>query len=614
MNLLLRKISNRCIIISIDIFELLKVPIIWDYDIDKEFKTLLYNSNFSGIPLIYSVPVDLSQEPEKINSGDDPVMSAKISGDGKNLIYLQDEGGNEIFQLFLLPTKGGFPKQITDTDQRTMNIDWHPNGNEIARCYVSMIAPGIEIINLETGEVEALKESSPLAVDLRYSPDGEWIALTNFKSYTNSEVMIINRKDPSDTVVYNMSNKSMEGAPSWSPDGKKIAYLSDASGWRKIVIQEFQGEEQIILDLEKDEEVNAEIESAVWNPNSDTVYYIVSKHGRTTIYSHEISDIRGPPLPFPRGSLTTPRIRKDGKFISILHSSMISPPGVYLHEIGSTHVSSLTPRKFNIDISLLKEPESVWYDSFDGRKIHGWYMPALEGQPPCPGAILAHGGPWAQLIDSWFSGTNFHIASLNGIGVLGPNFRGSTGYGKKFQFLDIGDPGGGDLEDIIFGANWLKDKPDIDANKIGIFGGSYGGFMTLIALTKKPDVFIAGISTVPVVDWVDDYKLADAIFRLFDTTLFGGPPRGKYKELYIDRSPITHISKIKAPVFIMAGKNDTRCPWPPIERFINKLKEMNHPHEVVIEEKAGHLSSSLNHSELIPIMAKTIEFVKKILR
>ncbi|MFX1346623.1 MAG: S9 family peptidase, partial [Promethearchaeota archaeon] len=575
----------------------------------------LFNSNITGIPLVYSVPVNMNQKPKQINSGKDPVMVARISRDGNNLIYFQDEAGNEIFQLYLLPTDGGTPKQLTDTDQRTFAIDWHPNGKEIARTYVSMIAPGIEIMDLETGEGFPLKEPSPLALDLHYSPDGKWLALTNMKRmFTNSEVMIINRKDPSDIIVYNMSDKSMEGIPAWSPDGKKLAYASDVSGWGQVVIQEFQGEEQIFLELEKDEEVPTQLGAIIWNPNSDSVYYLINKHGRISMHSHPITGNRSPALPFPQGTLDIPKIRKDGKFITVLHSSMVSPLGIYLHEIGTSNVIPLTFRQFEIDSSKLKEPRSVWYNSFDGRKIHAWYMPAVDAEEPYPAAINSHGGPWAQVNDSWMMGRFSHLASLSGFGVLSPNFRGSTGYGNEFKILGIGDPGGGDLEDIVHGAEWLRKQPEINGNKIGIIGGSYGGYMTLIALTKKPDVFITGISTVPVTDWIDDYKLADAAFKLFDITLFGGPPRGKYKELYIDRSPITHISKIKAPVLIMAGKNDTRCPWPPIEKFINKLKQMNHPHEVVIEEKAGHISSILNHSESIRIMTKILEFIKKTLK
>ncbi|MHA2101319.1 MAG: S9 family peptidase [Candidatus Kariarchaeaceae archaeon] len=599
----------------IDIIDLLKVPKIWNYDIDKNFNTLLFNSNISGIPLFYSVPVDMSQQPKQINSGNDPVMTARISPDGKDLIYFQDEGGNEIFQLYLLPTEGGNPKRLTDTDQRTIAIDWHPRGKEIARSYVSMIAPGIEIINLETGEASPLKEPSPLAVDLHYSPDGKWLALTNMKKfYVNSEIMIINRKDPSDVIVYNISNNSMEGIPTWSPDGKKLAFSTNASGWGQVVIQEFQGEEQVFFEIEKDEEVPTQLETILWDPTSELVYYLIGKHGRTTIYPHSISGNRAPALPFPQGTLQLPKIRKDGKFITVLHSSMVSPDGIYLHEIGTSNVSPLTSRKFEIDISELEVPKSVWYKSFDGKLIHGWYIKAKKKKEPYPAMIGAHGGPWAQAVDSWINGVPLHCYSLNGFGMLSPNYRGSTGYGKDFQMLDIGDPGGGDLEDIIYAVEWLKKQPEIVGNKIGISGGSYGGYLTLIALTKKPEVFITGISSVPVTDWIDDYKLADAIFKLFDLTLFGGPPRGKYKELYIDRSPISHISKIKAPVLIMAGKNDTRCPWPPIEKFINKLKEMNHPHEVAIEEKAGHISSMLNHSENIPIVNQMMEFVKKTLQ
>lgn len=585
-----------------------------DYDIDENFKTLLFNSNISGIPLVYSVPVNLNQEPKQINSGKDPVLIARIARDGNNLIYFQDEAGNEIFQLYLLPTDGGTPKQITDTDQRTLTIEWHPSGKEIVRSYVSMTAPGIEILDLETGETLPLKDPSPLTYDLNYSPDGKWLALTNIKGITNSEVMIINKKDPSDTIVYNISNKSEEGYPAWSPDGKKLAYLSDARGWRHVVIQEFQGEEQIVLDLENDEEVTPEEAAAIWNPNSDIVYYRISKHGRTTMHSHQISSNRSSALPFPQGTLGSPKIRKDGKFITVLHSSMVSPFGVYLHEIGTSNVSPLTPRKFDIDLSRLKEPRSVWYESFDEKKIHAWYMPAVNSKAPYPGIIYSHGGPWGQTRDSWGDGVYLNAASLNGFGALGPNFRGSTGYGTEFVYLDIGDPGGGDLEDVVYGAEWLKNQPEIDSTKIGIFGASYGGYMTLIALTKKPEVFTTGLSMVPVVDWVEMYKLSDAWFKLFIRTLMGGPPRKKYKDLYVDRSPITHISNIKAPVLIMAGKADSRCPWPPIERLLNKLKEMNHPHEVAIEEKAGHVSAMLNHSELIPIATQIFEFLKKTLK
>ena len=101
-----------------------------------------------------------------------------------------------------------------------------------------------------------------------------------------------------------------------------------------------------------------------------------------------------------------------------------------------------------------------------------------------------HGGPWGHTTDSWWSAIFLQNLSQQGYNVLDPNYRGSDGFGKEFQNLDVGDPGGGDLEDVVFGVNWLKEQKEVIPNNIGIMGASYGGYMTLMALTKKPDLFI----------------------------------------------------------------------------------------------------------------------------
>ena len=157
----------------------------------------------------------------------------------------------------------------------------------------------------------------------------------------------------------------------------------------------------------------------------------------------------------------------------------------------------------------------------------------------------------------------------------------------------------------------MRKRPEIDGSKVGIMGGSYGGYMTLITLTKKPDTFATGVSLVPVVDWVHMYKLSDPFFQQFESELFGGKPRKEKKDLYIGRSPITHVSKIKSPVMIMAGKTDSRCPIEPIEAFIEKLKEINHSFEFVLEEKAGHISAFLNWEENVPLIKKMTDYLKK---
>lgn len=596
----------------LSISDLLKIPVIWAFDLEQNGRFVIYSSNETGVLQLYLLATELGSRPKQVTRGNDPVMEGAVSPQGDYLVYPQDKDGNEMHHLFLLPIEEGETKQLTKNPLRTLDVDWHPNGKEVTRAFVSATSSGLETCNLRTEECFVLKEPIRRITDLQYSHDGKWIAFTAAPG-KNEQVFILNRNDPSDTVVYSISDDSKNTSPSWSPDDKKLAFVSDAKGIGQMVIQEFQGTERIFLKLEEGE--GALLNSqASWDPEGDKVYYLVSKFSRTTVHGHQIYGEKETTLPFPEGTieLPPPQISKDGKVMVALHSSMTSPYGLYLYRIGSKSASLLTPRNYRVDLTQLVQPQSVWYESFDKRKIHGWYLPSATGTPPHPGVVYVHGGPWSQVFDYWFEGVFMHCLSQSGFAVFAPNFRGSSGYGAEFQDLDIGDPGGGDLEDVVTGSEWLLGQSEIDGSRIAIMGISYGGYMTLMALTKKPKVFAAGVSLVPNVDWVETYQLSDPSMRAYAETLLEGAP-SKNETLYKDRSPITHISHIKAPVMIMAGQHDLHCPIEPIEKFVKKLKEMKHPHKFVIEEKAGHISALVKMEESIPLFSNIIDYLKNTL-
>ncbi len=597
--------------ISITIEDIVKIPIIWSFDTDENCKYIIYSSNNTGLLQLYLLPTDLSKGPKQLTKENQSILGGNLSPDGKYIVYPMDKDGDEISHLFNLSTEDGEKKQISINPYRTMGISWNPDGMEISRTIISPKGGGIETINLKTEESYILDYKGPILYDLHYSHDAKWFACTSIKSFIDTEVSVINRKDPSDIIIYSIKKDTRDGIPSWSSDDKKLALFSEATGRGRLYIQEFQGEDSIMLELDQEEDANPYFGGAVWSPKGDKIYYIVAKHGRSTLRGHPIGVSVEEPLPFPIGTVEWPKISKDGKKIITLHSSLKDPYGLYIHELGTESIKPLTTRDFNIDITKFTPPQSIWYDSFDGHKIHGWYIPAISEKAKIPAVMHIHGGPWSQTSDSWIYGMNHQAFSQNGMAVLAPNYRGSTGYGTEFQNLDIGDPGGGDLEDVVYGAKWLKERSEIDGSKLSITGASYGGYMTLIALTKKPNVFVTGVSLVPVVDWLHMYKLSDLFFQQFEAALFGGKPRKELKQLYLDRSPITFVSDIKAPVMIMGGKNDTRCPIEPIERFIDKLKEKNHPHEFNLFEKAGHISAMFNWEEKIPLLTKTIDYIKK---
>jgi len=423
------------------------------------------------------------------------------------------------------------------------------------------------------------------------------------------QVTVFKRNNPKDVIHFKIKEGSREAVPSWSPDGKKLAFFTDSKGKNQVVIQDFKGSDRYFLPLKKGEEaVDAwQSQRPCWNAKSDAVYYAVSKLSRTRLYKHPLNGERTS-LPFPDGTILFFKVSKDGKTVVALHSSLSSPHCIYLHKVGSKTIRPLTSRKYKVNLAKLAKPRSVWYESSDGLKIHAWYLPAGHGPSSRSAVVWAHGGPGSQTYDAWPA--YLQSISQSGFAVLAPNFRGSTGYGAEFRNMNLSDPGGGDLEDVVAGAKWLAKRREIDKSKIAIFGQSYGGYMTLMALTKRPEVFTAGVALVPVTDWLELYELDDAALRKSDEELFGGPPEKK-GELYRDRSPINFVSNIRAPVLIKAGRNDPGCHIQPIEKFVKRLEEMKRPHEFIVEEKEGHVSGRVD--ALKRDVATGVNYLKKTL-
>jgi dipeptidyl aminopeptidase/acylaminoacyl peptidase len=576
--------------ISID--ELFDIPGIYSIDLSPDGRTLLYSSNASGAAHLYISQTKHGSRPKQITRGNDPIMRGFLSPSGTRVLYLQDKDGNGLHHLFLTSKDGTKTKRITKKPCSTWDACWDPSGNEIARSYSTKKSCGIQVFNVKTGESSILREQKAPLFNVVYSDDGKWIACTEYgggEDPKNMQVTVLKRNDPKDVIHYKFKEGSREFSPSWSPDGKKLAFVSDSNGKNQVVIQDFRSTDRLFLPLKEGEEA-AHFQSPCWSAKSAAVYYVASKHSRTCLYEHRLNGERVA-LPFPEGTVWLFKITKDGKTAVAAHGSLSSPDCIFMNRIGSKTVKPLTSRKYKVKITNFSKPKSVWYESTDGLKIHAWYLPAAYGPVPQPAVVWAHGGPSAQTYDAW--NPDLQSISQSGFAVLAPNYRGSTGYGTEFRNMNLSDLGGGDLEDVVAGAKWLAKQREIDKSKIAIFGRSYGGYMTLMALTKRPEVFAAGVALVPVTDWLELYELDDAALRKSDEELFGGPPEKK-GELYRDRSPINFVSNIRVPVLIKAGRNDPSCHIQPIEKFVKRLEEMKRPHEFIVEEKEGHMSGRVD--------------------
>jgi dipeptidyl aminopeptidase/acylaminoacyl peptidase len=191
--------------------------------------------------------------------------------------------------------------------------------------------------------------------------------------------------------------------------------------------------------------------------------------------------------------------------------------------------------------------------------------------------------------------------------VIAPNYRGSTGYGKEFEDANLHDMGGGDLEDVISAADWLIKTGYVDAKKIAVMGGSYGGYLSMVAVTKAPDRWAAGVPIVPFVNWFTEIENEDPLLREYDMATMGDPM--KDKERLKDRSPIYFVEQIKAPLLLLAGGHDPRCPRTEAEQVASAIQKRKGIVELKVYENEGHGFSKLENQ--IDSLTRIADFLKK---
>jgi dipeptidyl aminopeptidase/acylaminoacyl peptidase len=234
----------------------------------------------------------------------------------------------------------------------------------------------------------------------------------------------------------------------------------------------------------------------------------------------------------------------------------------------------------------MPEAQIVHYKSFDGLTISAlmWMPFNLPRDGTHPAVVLPHGGPTWQMKDYWSP----DIAALvsRGYICIAPNVRGSTGYGMAFQRANYQDLGGGDLQDEVHAASFLKETGYVDPKRIGITGGSYGGYMTMMAIAKTPNLWAAGVEVVGPFDWMSMLKHADPLVAQYIRSLLGDPV--KDADIYRKSAPITYIRDVKAPLLVLQGDNDPRIPKEEALQVVDMLKKDGKVVEAHFYPAEGH--------------------------
>jgi dipeptidyl aminopeptidase/acylaminoacyl peptidase len=557
-------------------------------------KSIVFVSNMSGRNNLWIVPAE-GGWPVQLTVSDQRQTAPAWSPDGKWIAYQSDYDGDEQWDIFLVSPKTGKVVNLTQTREiAEQSPTWSPDGRYLAYEVKPKNSAAYEIDVYDTvlREVKHITSGTPQDKG-NYGPiwskDGKYIVYTQEQAKgTDSNIFIADVTTGESTLLTPHEGEQRFSANDISPDGKRVLLTSNAAnGYDNIGVVDVATTK--IAWLTKD---RWEIRGGEFSPDGKHVTFRADVDGNEDIYLHDLATGKSTALPIPKG-VNGPEggpsaFTHDGSRLLYYHNGPTAPGDLWVYTLATAKSHQITHSLVaGVRSEDMVEPYLVHYPSRDGKwTISAFlYVPYNMARNGKNAAIVyIHGGPTSQTMNSF--NRFIQYAANQGYMVLAPNYRGSTGYGKEFQQANLFDMGGGDLQDVLAGVDWIKQTGHLDPKKIAVMGGSYGGYLSMMAVTKAPDVWAAGVPIVPFVNWFTEIENEDPVLQQSDLATMGDVV--KNKALYEDRSPINFIDQIKAPLLLLAGGHDPRCPKSETQQVVDAIKKRGGTVDAKIYENEGH--------------------------
>jgi len=404
----------------------------------------------------------------------------------------------------------------------------------------------------------------------------------------NPAIRVLDRAGKKVAELWDGPGKGLD-ARKWSPvpGDARVLVMHDRTGQARPLVYDVERDEQREVALELSGEVDAS-----WYPDARALLIEHEHRGRSELYRHDLETGELRRLPTPAGSIGTAAVRPDG---DVWFSISTSAEPLSLRTVAGGRVLPRT----ETDI-----PRGVAYQDVEAGDVHG-FLAEPAGARPHPTIFIVHGGPEAHDTDSFSAGVQAWVD--HGFAVACANYRGSTGYGKAWRDAIKGKPGLTELEDIAAMHDVLVAQGVTDPQRSVISGGSWGGYITLLALGVQPERWTLGIAGVPIGDYVAAFEDEMEPLKRYDAALFGGTP-AEVPDVYRERNPITFVERVRVPAMLLVGRNDPRCPARSADLYVERLNELGKPYELY-QYEAGH--GSLRLEERVRQVEAEIAFAAK---
>ncbi|MGE0461778.1 MAG: prolyl oligopeptidase family serine peptidase [Vicinamibacterales bacterium] len=551
-------------------------------------RRLAFVSDMSGVPQIWVMSTD-GGWPTLVTNDNDPVGSVTWSPASDWLAYSLAPGGGMNTQVYVIKADGSGRRLLTKGGKETNRLfQWTHDGRHLATGTNTRNPSAIDayLTDPVTGESRMVVQNDALATLEDVSRDGKWGLVSRLVSRGDNNLYLVHLESRKETLLTPHTGPGTF-AGELSPDGRTVYLVSNkdrdllAFARIELAADGSPGPIEVIAERPDAEVGNFRINDQgtlavlVWNVGGrDEMSLVELPSGRTSA---------GPELPAELvGGLG---FSPDGTRLAMNISGAAAPSDIWVMDVATKGLRQVThvPHA-GVDLSQLVRPDLVKFKAHDGLELSGWlYRP--KGQTgPGPYAISFHGGPEGQERPSFRSDYQSLLAA--GIGVFAPNVRGSSGFGKRFVNLDNGELRFDGLKDIESCYEYLVSSGIADPKRVGITGGSYGGYMTLAGVTEYPDMFAAGVDLFGMVNFFTFFEHTEPWMAAISTTEYGDPQT--QPALLRRLSPLAKLIDITTPLQVQHGANDTNVPVVEAEQVVANLKKRGVPVEYILFPDEGH--------------------------